>query len=308
LWGRNPEKIRHYQQQRENSDYLPGIPFPDNLSPILDWNLPLTHDPHAVLIVTPTASFRTVVRDLKHQNIPISGIAWASKGLEPETGTMKHIIVQEELGEDCPTAMLSGPTFAREVANNLPTAITIASKTPEFAKAWAQRISSGNFRAYTNPDIIGVEIAATCKNVIAIAAGISDGLAFGANARAAIITRGLQEIIRLGLTLGADKQTFMGLAGLGDLVLTCSDNQSRNRQLGLQLAEGHSVAVARHSIAQETEGVHAATIVNILAQRHKIEMPICQAVYQILAGTLTASTAAEVLLQRELKAEVADLI
>jgi glycerol-3-phosphate dehydrogenase (NAD(P)+) len=207
------------------------------------------------------------------------------------------------LGPQVPTAVISGPTFAREVGAGLPTAMTVAAMDHEFAQALAQRISGLNFRAYTSTDVVGVEIGGAIKNVLAIGAGISDGLGFGANTRIALITRGLVEMTRLGVALGAQKDTFMGLAGLGDLVLTCTDNQSRNRRFGLALAAGESVAAAQKAIGQVVEGVLAARAVREVAQRAKVEMPICEQLYRVVHEDLSPREAVKELMSRALKPE-----
>jgi glycerol-3-phosphate dehydrogenase (NAD(P)+) len=214
-----------------------------------------------------------------------------------------HEVADEVLGAQRPLAVISGPTFAREVALGLPTAVTVASAVPEFATALAARLGNNHFRAYTSDDVIGVEVGGAVKNVLAIAAGIADGLGFGANTRAALVTRGLAEMMRLGVVLGGQRETFMGLAGLGDLVLTCTDDQSRNRRVGLALARGQSLAEACRSVQQVAEGVKAAREVQGLAGKHGVEMPITEQVYRVLYDGLDPREAVHALLQREQKAE-----
>jgi glycerol-3-phosphate dehydrogenase (NAD(P)+) len=230
-------------------------------------------------------------------------VAWATKGFELSTGLLPHQVAREVLGERVPTAVISGPTFAREVGAGLPTAMTIAASDPIFASELAQRLSGENFRAYTSTDIIGVEVGGAIKNVLAIGAGISDGLGFGANTRIALIARGLVEMTRLGVALGALKETFMGLAGLGDLVLTCTDNQSRNRRFGLALASGEKVDAAQKGIGQVVEGVLAARAVRDVALRLGVEMPICEQVYRVVYENVAPKDAVKELMSRALKPE-----
>ena len=235
---------------------------------------------------------------------PQHNVAWASKGLETQSCKLLHQIALEELPESTPLAVLSGPTFAKEVAQGLPGAVTIASTNKEFALELANDCHSKHFRAYTSSDIIGVEIGGAVKNVMAIAAGIADGLGFGSNTRAALIARGVAEMQRLGLKLGAQHDTFMGLTGLGDLVLTCSDNQSRNRRFGLALGEGKTQQQALDDIQQVVEGRSTAKAVYQLAQKHQINMPITEQVYKVLYEELDAKEAAKTLMERAVRAEI----
>jgi glycerol-3-phosphate dehydrogenase (NAD(P)+) len=230
-------------------------------------------------------------------------VAWATKGFELSTGLLPHQVAREVLGERVPTAVISGPTFAREVGAGLPTAMTIAASDSGYAAELAQRFSGANFRAYTSTDVIGVEVGGAIKNVMAIGAGISDGLGFGANTRIALIARGLVEMTRLGVALGARKETFMGLAGLGDLVLTCTDNQSRNRRFGLALASGEDVNAAQKTIGQVVEGVLAAHAVRDVALRAGVEMPICEQVYRVVHEGVAPKDAVKELMSRALKPE-----
>jgi glycerol-3-phosphate dehydrogenase (NAD(P)+) len=246
---------------------------------------------------------RPVLTELKPLLRKGMGLAWATKGLEQESGKLPHQVVQEVLGKGWPMAVLAGPTFAREVGAGLPTAMTVASPDAAFADAIARRLSGLNFRAYTSTDIIGVEVCGAVKNVLAIGAGIADGMGFGANTRIALITRGLAEITRLGEALGARRETFMGLAGLGDLVLTCTDNQSRNRRFGLAIASGQSVQKAQQDIGQVVEGLHGARAVHQLAAQHGIDMPICEVIYRVLYERLSIKEAVEALMARELRPE-----
>ena len=227
-----------------------------------------------------------------------SRVAWATKGFEQRTGKLPHQIAGELLGERVPLAVLSGPTFAREVAAGLPTAMTVAASEPAFAADLAARISDQRFRAYTSGDMIGVEVGGAVKNVLAIAAGISDGLRFGANARIALINRGLAEMTRLGVALGARAETFMGLSGMGDLVLTCTDDQSRNRRVGLLIATGRTRDEAAREIGFVCEGIFAALAVWEVAQRLGVDMPICHQVHRILYEGVAPQEAVMALMSR----------
>lgn len=286
----------------ENARYLPGISFPANLvaDPNLEDCLEGVGD---ILVAVPSHGLRDTLMAIKPLLEPHSRVCWATKGFELHTGKLPHQVAAEVLGADCPIAVLSGPTFAKEVAAGLPTAITIAANDNDFAEALAVTLSSDSFRAYTSDDIIGVEVGGAVKNVLAIAAGMSDGLGFGANTRIALINRGLVELMRLGVALGASKETFMGLAGMGDLVLTCTDNLSRNRRMGLALASGMSVEEAQEEIQQVVEGVLAAEAVKEVADKLGVEMPICEQVYRILYEDASPREAVETLMARKLKSE-----
>jgi len=286
----------------ENRRYLPGANFPPNLTacPVLEDCLDGARD---ILVAVPSHGLRDTLATIKPLLQPDSRVCWATKGFELSTGKLPHQVATEVLGADRPTAVLSGPTFAKEVGDGLPTAMTIASKDSDFAEALATELSSDNFRAYTTDDIIGVEVGGAVKNVLAIAAGMSDGLGFGANTRIALINRGLVELMRLGVALGANKETFMGLAGMGDLVLTCTDNLSRNRRMGLALASGMTIDEAQEEIQQVVEGVLAARAVKEVADKLDIDMPICQQVYDILYEGKAPREAVETLMRRKLKSE-----
>jgi glycerol-3-phosphate dehydrogenase (NAD(P)+) len=251
----------------------------------------------------PSHGLRDTLAQIKPMLTPESRICWATKGFELSTGKLPHQVAAEVLGPEFPVAVLSGPTFAKEVGAGLPTAMTIASNDGDFAKDLAEAISSDNFRAYTSDDIIGVEVGGAVKNALAIGAGMSDGLGFGANTRIALINRGLVELMRLGVALGAKKETFMGLAGMGDLVLTCTDDLSRNRRMGLALAAGKTVEEAQEEIQQVVEGVKAAKAVHDVAEELGIEMPIANQVYRILYEGVAPREAVEALMTRELKPE-----
>ena len=302
LWGHNPDHMAVLEKDRQNKRYLPEQPFPVNLAVTSDLAEVAAYS-NLILVCVPSHAFKNTLIKLKPYLSEEVKIAWATKGFNPDDGSLLHEIVAEIFSAQTPAAILSGPSFACEVAANLPTAITIASSQPDFAKELACILHGGLFRTYTSSDIIGVEVGGAVKNVLAIAAGIADGLGFGANTRAALITRGLNEIIRLGVKLGGKQETFMGLAGLGDLVLTCTDNQSRNRRFGLALGLGKDRTEAIQEIGQEIEGVFAARETYLLAKKYAIDMPITEQTYKVLYEGLAPRTAVQNLLAREQKAE-----
>ena len=301
LWGHLQSEVEPLNADRENRQFLPGVTFPDRLSVGHRLDHALEGAQH-VLVVVPSHAFRSVLESLHPLITPGTGLAWGTKGLEPGTGRLLHEVVGDVLGE-WPMAVISGPTFAKEVSRGLPTAITVAANSDEHGNRVADLLQADYFRAYTSRDIIGVEVGGASKNVLAIAAGIADGLGFGANSRAALITRGLAELMRLGQALGGQAETFMGLAGLGDLALTCTDNQSRNRRMGLAIARGLSIAEARVEIGQEVEGVQAAQAVYNIAQDLGVEMPISKQTYRVLFEGLEPREAASELFHRTLKRE-----
>ena len=302
LWGRDRERLLAMGQSRRNERYLSAGEFPRSLvvEPDLAAALAGARD---VLVAVPSHAFRAVLGEIAPFLSPDMRLAWATKGLELETGRLPHQIAHEVLGSERAVAVLSGPTFAGEVGAGLPTAMTIASPDAAFAKALARDLSSANFRAYTSTDITGVEIGGAVKNVLAVGAGLSDGLGFGANTRVALITRGLAEMMRLGVALGANRDTFMGLAGLGDLVLTCTDDQSRNRRFGLLLAAGTSPQQALCDIGQVVEGYLAAKAVRTVAAQAKVEMPLCEGVYRVLHEGVPAKAAVKELMSRPIRSE-----
>jgi glycerol-3-phosphate dehydrogenase (NAD(P)+) len=303
LWGHDENEIAGLAHYREHRQLLPGYRLPDNISVTSDLELASKFS-DIVLLIVPSHAFAATLTRLK--SLPTSKdikIAWATKGFNPHDGRLLHQVVADIFTPDTPAAILSGPTFAREVAQNLPTAVTIASNQNEFATRLAEIFHSDRFRAYTSSDIIGVEVGGAAKNVLAIAAGIADGLGFGANTRAALITRGLNEIMRLGLKLGGKQETFTGLAGLGDLILTCTDNQSRNRRFGLALGQGKTRAEIIKEIGQEIEGIAAAKETLSLATRFGVDMPITEQTYKVLYENLDPLTAVQNLLARDQKPE-----
>ena len=302
LWDFNPEHVASYEKARENTHYLPGIPFPDNLHCTDSLEAMLNHADEQ-LIVIPSHGFRSLLQNLKPNLTSSHSIFWATKGLEVGTGKLLHEVLIDELGDGIPYGLVSGPTFALEVANGLPSAMTAAASSPQLAQKIANAFQGGNYRVYTSDDVLGVELGGAIKNVLAIAAGISDGLGFGANARAAIITRGLAEIMRLAESLGAKNETIMGLSGVGDLVLTCTDNQSRNRRLGLALGKGQEVNAAIEEIGQAVEGAKSSHCIGLLAERAGVEMPICEHVHKVIYEGLEPKQAVKALLGRQLKSE-----
>jgi glycerol-3-phosphate dehydrogenase (NAD(P)+) len=302
LWGNEAPHMTQLQRDRCNAQYLPDSPFPDTLQVSADLDSAVTAA-EVVLLAVPSHALRSVLQQLSALLRPSQRLAWATKGLESGSGKLPHQVVSEVLGKVIETAVVSGPTFAREVAAGLPTAVTVASTSASFAGHLAAMLHGQTFRAYTSCDVTGVELGGAVKNVLAIAAGITDGLGFGANARAALITRGLAELMRLGVALGGLRDTFMGLAGLGDLLLTCTDNQSRNRRMGMALAQGLTIQQASDGIGQVVEGVQTAREVVDLALRTGVEMPICAQVYRVLYENLSPKAAVQALLAREQKSE-----
>lgn len=302
LWGRDSERITAMQAARENAQYLPGCAFPLMLEATADLGR-LVAESEDLLIATPSHALRHTLDALAPLLRPGQGLVAACKGLEPGVGRLVHEVIADRFGSTYPMAVLSGPTFAKELGIGLPTAVTIASRDQVFAEKIAMRLHGGGFRAYWTDDLPGVEIGGAAKNVMAIGVGIADGLQLGANTRAALITRGMAEIMRLAESLGARAETLMGLAGMGDLVLTCTDNQSRNRRLGLLLAQGKSVADASHEIRQVVEGVKAAPEVLRLARSRAVEMPITEAVSAVLEGRMSPVEAVRALATRPAKPE-----
>ncbi|HGV9304805.1 TPA: NAD(P)H-dependent glycerol-3-phosphate dehydrogenase [Vibrio fluvialis] len=303
LWGHEPEHMAQLQADRANHEFLPGIDFPPSL--IIESDLQkAVQASRDLLVVVPSHVFAIVLKNLQPYLREDTRICWATKGLEPETGRLLQDVAHEVLGESHPLAVLSGPTFAKELAMGMPTAISVASPDAQFVKELQEKIHcSKTFRVYANSDFIGMQLGGAVKNVIAIGAGMSDGIGFGANARTALITRGLAEMTRLGAALGAQPESFMGMAGLGDLVLTCTDNQSRNRRFGLALGQGKDVDTAQQEIGQVVEGYRNTKEVWLLAQRMGVEMPIVEQIYQVLYQGKDARMAAQDLLARDKKAE-----
>jgi glycerol-3-phosphate dehydrogenase (NAD(P)+) len=302
LWGRDRERLTAMARERRNERYLAAGAFPQSLTvePALAQAMRGACD---VLIAVPSHAFRALLEAIAPLLAPEMRLAWATKGFELPSGLLPHQVARAVLGPKRAVAVLSGPTFAREVGAGLPTAMTIASSDSAFAKALAQDLSSEQFRAYTSTDIAGVEVGGAVKNVLAVGAGLSDGLGFGANTRVALITRGLAEMMRLGVALGAQRDTFMGLAGLGDVVLTCTDDQSRNRRFGLELAAGKTAEQALVDIGQVVEGYPAAKALHAVAARAAVEMPLCEGVYRVLYEGVPARDAVRALMTRPIRSE-----
>ena len=303
LWARDKEQASLLAGDRENAKYLSGCTFPQSLQVTDDLSVAVGASEN-ILVVVPSHAFGDMLKQMKPFLLPNAKVAWATKGLDPDSGDLLQKVAINILGEDVSLAVLSGPTFAKEMAAGLPTAISLSSTDDDFVEVISDLLHCEKcFRVYSNKDFIGVQLGGAVKNVIAIAAGMGDGIGFGANARTALITRGLAEMTRLGMALNAEPATFMGMAGLGDLVLTCTDNQSRNRRFGLALGQGVGVEKAIADIGQVVEGYRNTKEVHMLAQRHDVEMPIVEQVYQVLYQGKSAKAAAASLLSRDKKFE-----
>jgi len=301
LWGRDQAAMAAMQQTRSNERYLPGIRFPDKL--IVEANLEqaISHC-EAVLVVCPSHAFGDILKKIK----PLLGdrpLAWASKGFEPGTGRFLHEVADEIIGDQVPMALVTGPSFAKDVAMNKPTLVAVASSHKEFAKQVSWALRSDNFRAYISEDVIGAELGGAVKNVLALATGIADGMQLGDNTRAALMTRGMAEMMRLGEALGCKPETLMGLSGLGDLVLTSTGDLSRNRRMGLALGRGESIESAKQTIGQVVEGIGTTDEVMRLAKKHDIDMPITEHVWKVVHGELTTVEALTALMGRDLRPE-----
>jgi glycerol-3-phosphate dehydrogenase (NAD(P)+) len=303
LWGRDGKHCKLMKSEQQNTKYLADCPFPETL--LIEENLEkAVQASDNLLVVVPSHAFADMLKQVQPMLPDNVKIAWATKGLDPETGDLLQNVAVKVVGEKISLAVLSGPTFAKEMASGLPTAISLSSEDDDFVAELSDLLHCERlFRVYSNKDFIGVQLGGAVKNVVAIAAGIADGIGFGANARIALITRGLAEMTRLGLALKAEPSTFMGMAGLGDLVLTCTDNQSRNRRFGLALGQGTEVEQAILSIGQVVEGYRNTKEVHTLAQRYNVEMPIVEQVYQVLYSGKDAKRAAADLLSRDRKFE-----
>ncbi|MFM2479100.1 NAD(P)H-dependent glycerol-3-phosphate dehydrogenase [Celerinatantimonas sp. MCCC 1A17872] len=298
LWGHQSEHVAKLARERQNSIFLPGCPFPDTLHLEADLNKVIANSKD-ILVVVPSYAFADVLRQIEPLLDEQTRIVWATKGLMPHTGELLSAVAEDILGPSRKLAVISGPTFAKELAQGLPTAISVSSADDQWVSDLAELMhSERSFRVYTNRDMVGVQLGGAIKNVIAISAGMADGLGFGANARTALITRGLREMTRLGVALGAQRETFMGMAGLGDLVLTCTDNQSRNRRFGIALGKGALIDEAQEQIGQVVEGYRNTQEVYQLACQHQIEMPIVEQVYQVLYQGKSVKDAATALLAR----------
>jgi glycerol-3-phosphate dehydrogenase (NAD(P)+) len=303
LYARSTAQANAMRRERRNARYLHDVPFPDGLTVTADLRAAVEPS-NEVLVAVPSTGFRPMLEALRALGLPLRHLAWATKGFELDTGLLPHQVARTVFPDDLATAVLSGPTFAREVGLGLPSAMTVASADADYARAFALSISTETFRAYTSGDILGVEVGGATKNVYAIGAGISDGLGFGANSRIALITRGLSEMTRLGTALGAHPETFMGLAGIGDLVLTATDDQSRNRRFGLALGRGVPADRALGEIGQVVEGYYAARAVHAVALRLGIEMPIVEQINHVIHDGLSPLAAVDALMKRPIAAEL----
>ncbi|TWI13553.1 NAD(P)H-dependent glycerol-3-phosphate dehydrogenase [Aerolutibacter ruishenii] len=302
LWGRDAATIDAIQNRHENPRYLPGIALPDTLHATTDLPVAL-HGADLVLVVVPSHAFAETLRALAPHRPARAGVAWATKGFEPGSGRFLHEVAGEVLGEGVPLAVVTGPSFAKEVAQGLPTALTVHSDDADFAQQVADALHGPTFRAYTGDDMLGAELGGAMKNVLAVATGAADGMQLGLNARAGLITRGLNEMLRLNQAIGGKAETLMGLAGLGDLVLTCTGDLSRNRRLGLALGRGQSIEDAVREIGQVVESVQTADEVIRQADKYGIELPISSGVRDVLHGVTTPKEGLQRLLAREQKPE-----
>jgi len=302
LWGRDAEQIAAINREHRNTRYLPGVELPAGLHATADLCEALA-DVELVLMVVPSHAFTATLQALAPNRPVAAGVAWATKGFEPGSGRFLHVVAFEVLGSTVPLAIVTGPSFAREVAQGLPTALTVHSENHDFARTVANTLHGPTFRAYTGSDMLGAELGGAMKNVLAVATGVADGMNLGLNARAGLITRGLNEMLRLNAALGGRPETLMGLAGLGDLVLTCTGDLSRNRRLGLALGRGRTIPDAIAEIGQVVESVDTADEVMRLAGRHGIELPISALVQRVLHEEITPADGLRQLLARQQKPE-----
>lgn len=302
LWTRREETAKIMQQDRVNQKYLPSIAFPETLTVSSDLKYCIDAS-KTILVVVPSHTFADVLVSIKPYLTPEHRLAWATKGLDKDSGRLLSDIASQILSDKIPMAALSGPTFAMELAKGLPTAIAVAGTNSDFIKEFCELMHTKTFRIYESDDLVGLQLGGGIKNVIAIGAGLSDGLGYGANARTALITRGLAEMTRLGEALGSSQKAFMGLSGLGDLILTCTDNQSRNRRFGYYLGQGMSVEQALEKIEQVVEGYTMSKVVVDLCEKFNVQMPICQEVYKVIYEGKNGQAAAMSLLGRSLKSE-----
>ncbi len=302
LWGRDAQAAQVIDRDHENVRYLPGIALPDTLRATTDLALAM-QGADLVLVVVPSHAYTETLHLLAPLRPAAAGVAWATKGFEPGSGRFLHEVAEDILGRDVPLAVVTGPSFAKEVALGLPTAVTVHGEDADFAQRMADVLHGPAFRAYTGDDMVGAELGGAMKNVLAVATGVADGMQLGLNARAGLITRGLNEMLRLSAAIGAKPETLMGLAGLGDLVLTCTGDLSRNRRLGLALGRGQSLQDAVREIGQVVESVQTADEVMRQAARHGIDLPISSAVRAVLHGDLSPTAGLQQLLAREQKPE-----
>ena len=302
LWGRDSAQIKAMRDSHRNTRYLPDLELPAGLE-FSDQLGEVTANSDLLLAVVPSHAFPAVLTEIAPKRRPGCGFAWATKGFELGSGRFLHEVAEAMLGADAPLAVVTGPSFAREVTQGLPTAVTVHGEHQAFCQSVADALHGPTFRVYTGSDMIGAELGGAMKNVLAVATGIADGMNLGLNARAGLITRGLNEMLRLNQALGGRAETLMGLAGLGDLVLTATGDLSRNRRLGLALGKGQSIEQAVAAIGQVVESIQTADEVIRLASRHQLELPICALVARVLHGEITPQEGLKLLLSREQKAE-----
>ena len=304
LWGRNAASMQQIQAQRENIAYLPGHPLPSNLQISSDFDAAMHHargENDLLVIATSVSGLRPTL--MACQSFKPKNVIWLCKGFEEQTRLLPHQIAHELMGADVRTGALSGPSFAQEVAKGLPCALTIASDSTELCQLVVQALHVNAMRVYSSQDLVGVEVGGAVKNILAIATGVADGLGLGLNARAALMTRGLAEISRLGVALGGKAETLMGLTGVGDLILTCTGDLSRNRKVGLALAQGKTLDVIVQELGHVAEGVRCAQAVRALAGELGVDMPITHAVAGVLFDGISASDMIARLLSRDAKQE-----
>ena len=304
LWARNSQQIAAMRASGKNQQYLPDIPLPaefnleDNFKRALE-------GAEMIIVATPISALRVTLSNIAKLPAPVP-VIWLCKGFEAETSLLAHQVVEEVLPASFPRGVLSGPSFAQEVAQGLPTALVLASTDIEFARHAAQSLHNSRLRIYTSNDVVGVEVGGAVKNVLAIAAGISDGMGFGYNTRAALLTRGLSEMTRLGIKLGGRAETLGGLSGVGDLILTCTGDLSRNRKVGLLLAKKYDLPSILQELGHVAEGVYSVRAVHQLVLKLAVKLPICEAVYRILYEQVDAASAVEELLNRVADTEFPD--
>jgi glycerol-3-phosphate dehydrogenase (NAD(P)+) len=301
LWGKSDE-VAEARVNRVNTRYLPGVKLADNINIIDDLEIVIDKC-RDLLISVPSFSFREILQKIVRLAKPDTRIAWITKGLEPQTGRLLSTVVEEIFGKDRVYGLLSGPSFAKEIASKIPTAIVASCNNEQFAEDLVSYFQQDWFKIYINNDLIGVQLGGACKNIYAVAAGILDGLKHGANTKAALITRSLAELSLLAVALGAKANTVMGLAVCGDLILTCTDDQSRNRRFGLNIGKGMSIELAAGSLNGVVEAVHNSTEICQLAEKHNVYMPIADMINKVLNGAMPANKLITSLLNLEIKYE-----
>lgn len=299
LWAHDPQHVALMVKERANPRHLPDVPFAETIIPCANLNQCI-EKADEIIIAVPSHAFAQLLDNITSKPC---GLTWLTKGVDPLSHQLLSELVFRRFGSDFPIAVVSGPSFAKEVAHSLPTAMTLSGNNLPYQQRIHKLLHHNNIRIYRSDDIIGVQLCGAVKNILAIACGISDGLGYGANAKAALITRGLAEMSRLGLSLGAKAETFIGLAGVGDLVLTCTDNQSRNRRFGLLLGQNISIEEAEKQIGEVVEGKHNAAQICALAEQAQVEMPICEQINALLEKRISAKDVVKKLMNRPAKEE-----